>query len=474
MPLLNDQPLNRNHPPSAAPTALLWAVWLAYALCMAYALAWHLPWRDEIDPWAATRNATMPELLSFFRTSGHPPLWHMVLLPFSRLGAPSATLQIIQFFITTTSAWLILFRCPLPLWLRIPMLFSSAFMYRTGVIARGYGLMTLILCAIAAQYPHRLLHPRRYALLLMLLLFSEVHILYISAILCLFFLWDLKSIDPRLCKRIFVVFALAALAWLIIMWPPAEYNIVVQTTHKGFGNILYALSGAYLPDTMFYYPAPERVGTTLLVLLLTAATLGKNRLQILFIGEMLWLSFVFYNYYGAHHNALLYVITMFVLWLHHATAKPAAISRLLYLLLAAISMFMAYNTYKLCLKERETPASGGKDMAEFIRSLPYQGETIAYLGCHPLVSIGYYMPEIRLWQVANDRYANYILWDKAYYNACETVDDDTFARLSNSDATLVLATQLIPPKMLDVTLLHKSRGATESYVLYHINRSPRP
>jgi len=42
----------------------------------------HEPWFDEVQAWMIARCATIKELLTVIpHYEGHPPLWHMILMP---------------------------------------------------------------------------------------------------------------------------------------------------------------------------------------------------------------------------------------------------------------------------------------------------------------------------------------------------------------------------------------------------------
>ncbi len=462
---------------------VLTLIWLTYVAVMAVALYQHIPWRDEVDPWVFTRDATPAELLTNFRYAGHPPLWYVLILPFSRLGAPQYTLQLLQLIITSASAWLVIFRCPLPVWLRLPMLFSSILMYQIGVVARGYGLMSLVLWSVATLYPRRLEHPWRYALLLILLLNTEVHMLFLFASLSLFFLWDMMAKDIRLTRHIAIAFALASLLWIIIMWQTESVNAAALRPPDGWETASAALRIAYLPYEYAFHvlphflrtlPVPLRILPPIIVITLTACSLGFTRIGLLYIGQVAWLLYIFSCvYFGLHHAAQLVVANLFCLWLYATAPRtpPPLAQKPLYIILAALSLNMAYTTYKLCQYDKYAPYSGGRDMAKYLLEHDYATSPILYVGCHPVVTIGYYLPGVNLWQLTSDRHADYVLWDKKNYNACNHYDEAVTKRLLNSEVRLVLVDNLVAENHFNLplpgaTLLHESPGFRESFRLY--------
>lgn len=85
-----------------------------------------------------TRYTSFHEFITYFSYSGHPPLWYLIHLPFSRLlELPVETQKVFPVIFTRAFAWPLLFKSPLPLCLTIPLLFSVHLVYQHGVIARG-------------------------------------------------------------------------------------------------------------------------------------------------------------------------------------------------------------------------------------------------------------------------------------------------------------------------------------------------
>src|SRR5213078_1498857 len=68
--------------------------WLAPAALAAYAISVavielrHEPWRDEADCWLLARDADAVTFFHRMGLVGTPGLWHLVLVPFARIGLP--------------------------------------------------------------------------------------------------------------------------------------------------------------------------------------------------------------------------------------------------------------------------------------------------------------------------------------------------------------------------------------------------
>lgn len=62
---------------------------IIYLLGVCTVSFFHEPWFDEAQAWAIARSGTIKEILfDIPHYEGHPPLWHLILVPFAKLGAP--------------------------------------------------------------------------------------------------------------------------------------------------------------------------------------------------------------------------------------------------------------------------------------------------------------------------------------------------------------------------------------------------
>ena len=470
---------------------ILYIIWFAHLLVMAFGLAHHEPWRDEADSWVIARDITMNDAWNYFRDSGHPPLWYAVLFPFARLGLPSETLQVIQWCIIASMSWLLLFRSPFPLWLKLGFLFSLPLTYQYGVVTRGYGLMSALLFAAATFYPQRLVRPWLYAAILMALLFIEVHVLGIVAALCLLLLWDLWCNNKRLSVIIAIFFTACGLLWLATMWQYDNANGFVSTRLNNPRNITAAIKNAFFPFEYYRhtYDLPRYIGRYIYtyhhhmtgfnaaLLIVIISMMWRSHAQFVFLCGIAWLYYVFrYHYYSAHHAPILFVFTIVALWLFNYNPRSQQVNstrKIVYGILGALSLWMVVMTVQLLKHDKTHTYSGAKDMAQFIQHKPeYHNLTIAYAGCHPIVSLSYYLPGRTFWQIGNRAFKTYVDWGNSY-NRCETSPGAAFRYMRSyrfSEPVLVASHYSLDRyigRIKGFTPLHHASGETESYWLYY-------
>ena len=114
----------------------------------------HEMWRDELQAWMIARSShSVPNLLDNLRYEGHPTLWYLVLLPFTKLSTSPWTMQLVQFAIAMTTLALVLWKAPFTF--RQKVLFAGGYfvLFEYGTLSRSYSLGFLFValtCVIAA------------------------------------------------------------------------------------------------------------------------------------------------------------------------------------------------------------------------------------------------------------------------------------------------------------------------------------
>ena len=160
-----------------------------YTAIIIFSAYHHEPWRDEAQLWLLTRDHGLLFMLDSISYDGHPLLWPLLLHPFAALGFPYATMFIIHIVIAVACAFLFIWYSPFSKLTKICFIFSYFMFFEYSVIARNYSLSILLLFVIAIFYPHRFKKPLSYALLIVLLINTNVHSLFIGcSLICIYFI----------------------------------------------------------------------------------------------------------------------------------------------------------------------------------------------------------------------------------------------------------------------------------------------
>ena len=176
--------------PGKAPEILALLVYAAAHLAMALV---HEPFFDEAEAWQIARSATLKTLLlETTHYEGHPPLWHLVLMPLAKAGAPyELSLTLVSLAFMGAAVFLILWYAPFPRLVRLLLPFTYFFFYQYGVISRVYCLMTLALVLLAMAYRRRNEKPGRYVAVLILMCVTLAYGLVFAGGLALVWLWEI-------------------------------------------------------------------------------------------------------------------------------------------------------------------------------------------------------------------------------------------------------------------------------------------
>ncbi len=206
--------------PGKAPEILALLVYAAAHLGMAVV---HEPFFDEAEAWQIARSVTLKTLfLETTHYEGHPPLWHLVLMPFAKAGAPyELSLALISLAFTGTAVFLILWYALFPRLVRLLLPFTYFFFYQYGVISRVYCVMTLAFVLAAMAYRQRNVRPDRYVATLILMCVTLAYGLVIAGGLALVWLWEIwregrRKWDRRISWLAVLLAAAFGVVWMIM------------------------------------------------------------------------------------------------------------------------------------------------------------------------------------------------------------------------------------------------------------------
>ena len=173
---------------------ILFCLWAAL---VAFLFFRHENWRDEAQSWLLARDLDIPGLIAQMSYEGHPCLWHLLLMPFAKLGFPYQTMNVISIAITAASVALLLWRAPFPLGWRVACLCGVAFLYSMPVVSRSYCLIPLFLFMNACIYPSRRRRPLRYGLTIALLVQTHTYMLGMAGVMAAVWLAESLCIFHR-------------------------------------------------------------------------------------------------------------------------------------------------------------------------------------------------------------------------------------------------------------------------------------
>ena len=231
-----------------------------YALVLSFALFHHEMWRDEIQAWLlAHDSANVFELFRNLKYEGHPGLWHLLLMPVTRLTNSPVGMHILHLMIASTTIFIVAKYAPFSTLQKSLFAFGYFPLYEYGVISRNYALGLLFVVVTCVLLRQRWRHPLWLALVLCLMSHTSVHACII-AISVTFGLgldyWFNRRVlagdDTVDVRRIYAGFAVVCTGILLSvlqMSPAADSGLWAGSQGSGVGRFMLLIQKAFFsPD----------------------------------------------------------------------------------------------------------------------------------------------------------------------------------------------------------------------------------
>lgn len=318
---------------------------IIYLLGVCTVSFFHEPWFDEAQAWAIARSGTIKEILfEIPHYEGHPPLWHLILVPFAKLGAPyELSLAAVNIFFMTLAVAVLLFKSPFPKLIRCLLPFNFFLFYQYGVISRPYCILVLAIFLAAVCYKNRNEHPVKYLLCLALMCAVHSYGIIIAGCLCIVWLIEIfteykksgKLADILKDRRCWLMFCLLIFAMLVMAAIVPDENVYLggkmsSETEKKFDfsciNILFCFvifSDSIITSFFNYAGVPSEIASQipvivvsiLLVALFVTITYRNKKLLTFLLPYGVLSIFGSFVYISPHHIGVITAFVIFVLWI---------------------------------------------------------------------------------------------------------------------------------------------------------------
>ena len=452
----------------------LFAAWAAH-LAMTLAVApHHEPWRDEADVWLLVRDGAVSSWWSYFRHSGSPGLWHLVLAPSARAGLPYAAMTYLNVAIVSIGVAIFLRWAPLPLPIKLLLPFGVFPLHEYGLIARSYGLSFTLLMAVCAVFGTRSSRPIASGLLLALLANTNAHSLILSLGLGLLWLFeDRQARAPgqrAISRRVWLGIAIAVAGSLLAaaqLIPPHDAQYYEPAAHQ------WRLFVGALRDAFFPLSRWRGSGWLALALIACVAAFVRERrglLALLLVSTGLLTLLFELVYRPSLRHAGFYLLTVLaVLWLERRASAPARRWPVSIGCLLGLSLvWSAAQGIQRCVLDYRQPFSGSRDAAAFLRTLDLSS---AVVSMHPAplgAAVLPYLPSERFWYPGLEAFGSYMPWNRSYQHALELDGAGAFRRTRETfpePRPLVYLTNeaLERPQDLALTLAHETAEVPKGF-----------
>lgn len=448
-----------------------------YAAIVVFSTYHHEPWRDEAQVWLLARDHGLLFMLDTISYDGHPLLWPLLLHPFAALGFPYATMFVLHILIAIASAFIFVRYSPFSKITKICFIFSYFMFYEYAVIARNYSITILLLFVIAVFYPHRFKKPLAYALLIVLLINTNVHSLLIGCSLIGAYL--LESItEKKFTRRIGVslsVMSVSVLSLVLLFLDEPEETYWGTFYFHPFNPVI-ALNKMLLPFQGFEREAQVFFALAI-VSLIILSLIKKPYVLFSFIISGSGLSYIFiFKKCDLRHQGLVLILLLFLLWIgtYYKEKDFHLLKRIrstdISKALGIIITFCLFITVSTGLRnhylEYKFAFSGSKEAAEFIRGRDFSSYTITTYPSAKASSLLPFLPGQSFWYIERKELGTYVIVKISEFTRglnTEQILDILEAEFPGNDKLLFLTTRPVNNNKEHFRLVY----STKSKIFYH-------
>ncbi|MYB95859.1 hypothetical protein F4054_10630 [Candidatus Poribacteria bacterium] len=429
----------------------------------AFTASHHEMWRDEIQAWLLARDSTsVLNLFANLKYEGHPGLWHLCLMPLSRITHSPVIMQMFHLLITSVTVYLFVRYAPFNWFQKLLFCFGYFVLYEYAIVARNYALGMLLITIFCVLFKERYKHFIWVSCVLFLLAHTSVHALIVTIAigfaLCCEYVFSSrvsKSLNREIGaigdkRPLWIGFSLIGVGIttaVLQLNPPPDTGFAV-TWHLNYdvqrvNNILKLISQAYLPVTR---PISDFWGSNLLTtypffltiqiplcyfLMLFSVSLFLKRpttLLIYLIGTFGLLTFFYVKYHGSiRHHGFLFLTFLMCCWIYQDSPtinfgkteqedSDSGAERVLNVagtvILTLLLICHAIGGIIATRMEYRHVFSYGKLTAEYIKSQGMQDYLMVGQNDFAAVTVVGYLQKPKIYYPRGHRFGSFIRWDK--------------------------------------------------------------
>jgi hypothetical protein len=408
-------------------------------------------WRDEIQAWLLARDSnSVPNLFANLKYEGHPGLWHLLLMPLTRVSHSPTTMQALHLLVATSTIYVFARYSPFTTVQKLLFSFGYFPFYEYSIISRNYGLGVLLIFVFCSLFEKRYTNFLTISLVLLLLSHTSVFALIITMVLffgllidCFYFKQRYKVLESPNNSKIyggFLIIALGILTAVLQLIPPADTGFAIGWNLKlniaALKTALITLTDAYLPipypDLHFWNTRAWMANSYLKYLALLSVCsfvvcsmisfVRKPFVFFIFVGCMFGLLVFFHVKInaGMRHTGFLFITFILSVWLYRCYAQtnwsvlPFVQKRevlfshglTLILLLHVSASFVAASI------DYRYPFSMAKSVAEFINERGLNNWRIVGYPDNTTSAVLGYLGISEIYYPQGDRFGSYVRWDQ--------------------------------------------------------------
>ena len=424
----------------------LYILFFSYAISSLIITILHESWCDEAQAWLIARDLDVIGIIRQMKYEGHSCLWHMILMPFAKLGFPFATAKYISWGFCTVAAWMILMKAPFSKLLKALFLFNPAMIYLIPAITRCYCLIPFLVSILSILYKEKEEHPYKYAVALAFLVNVHVVMIPMAALLVLTF-WGEKLILKRkeLEKeekiRLWLSLGFVALGALIMFLQiySALFGCTILDSTNKMNNILNLeyikynlnLTLVQIGNYLYHNEKWGLYGMIVVCMLLVLATVLHPRQGFIFWLELIFLVFVQTFVWFVNKQRAVIPVFLLLFWCWNARQERengklfGKIPETVFIDLAcAVFLIVTMYNYVMIRDDIVGKYSTSKEVASFIEEKIPKGSVFICPNNEKVTSIIAYTKkgDYQFYAPNSKKYYTYISWDRQWQNLSSMKD----------------------------------------------------
>ena len=514
----NTQDFNHQNPTAKKDLYYAMGVTTVFLLIGGYAALHHEMWRDEIQAWLLARDsASIFDLFTNMKYEGHPALWHLCLMPLSRITASPIIMQIFHLLIAATTVFLFTRYAPFNKVQKFLFSFGYFALYEYAIVTRNYAIGVLLITIFCILYRNRYKRFLWIGVVLTLLAHTSVHALIVAiaigfALLCEYLYFycckDVASRVPLTENRghIWIGFAIIGfgiLTSVLQLNPPSDTGFAVGWHFKfeipRVNSIIKIITQALLPlpranmgfwnsHQLNNYSFFQLIRLPLCYLLVFWCILRflkrPTALLIYLIATIGLLAFFYVKHGGGmRHHGFLFTTFVLVSWIYHDCPEINLpfnrLSEFAQWIFPTVFTFILIFHYlggiTAVTMDIQHIFSNGKRTAEYIKAAGRQDMLMIGDTDFAVSTVVGYLEKKEVYYPKGSRFGSFVRWDTARTHGVANenlVEEAKTLSTQNSQDVLIIMNRALAVELIEqyqLTFLAQFTGSTiggEGFHLY--------
>lgn len=492
-----------------------YAFWMTivFLIVCGYGVIHHEMWRDEIQAWLLARDSTSVfDLFANMKYEGHPALWHLCLMPLSRITASPIIMQVLHLLIAAATVFLFTRYAPFNWLHKFLFAFGYFALYEYAIVARNYAIGVLLITIFCVLYKERYKRFVWIGVVLILLAHTSVHALIITiavgfALMCEYLYFycyrDATFTEDR--RHIWIGFALIGIGIVTAVLqlnPPPDGGFATAWHFKfeigRVNNHIKIITNAFLPlpkATMGFWNSHQLHNSAFflairlslcyfLVFWCVVRFLKRPTALLIYLIATVGLLAFFYIKYGGsmrHHGFLFFTFVM-TSWICHDCPEfkfpldqISGFAQWLFApVFTVILIFHFLGGITAVRMDIEHIFSNGKRTAEYIKTQDMPDMLMVGDIDYAVSTVVGYLEKKEVYYPRGSRFGSFVRWDKARTEGVSNEDIVKEARMlsiQNYQDVLIIMNRALEIPLVDqyqLTLLEQFTGSTIGNEGFHL------